>query len=123
MINFKKWIENKDNNALSPPQHKANEKNKSLDDAVSIKLMKLALEVESEGKGSRQDVLKSIERVIGKQQQSQNTNVNSDSDGSDSETPPEMTNMQQPMMQQPMMQQPMMQQPMQQPNQKNHPLA
>lgn len=76
MIKFGKWLENKENSALSPPQHKAGEINKSLDDVVGKRLMQLAMEMETQGKGSRQDVLKSIERVIGTVSQNQQNQSN-----------------------------------------------
>lgn len=79
MIYFKKWLEDKENTALSPPQHKAGEVDKNLDDVVGKRLMQLAMEMETQGKGSRQDVLKSIERVIGTvsaSQQNQNNQQN-----------------------------------------------
>jgi hypothetical protein len=72
MINFIKWLENKDSSALSPPQHKVGEVDKNLDDVVGKRLLQLAMEMETEGKGSRQDVLKSIERIIGTVSQKQN---------------------------------------------------
>ena len=62
MIPFSKWIEN--NTALSEPQHKSGEKDMDMDKVVEKRMMQLVMDLETEGKGSRQDILKSIERVL-----------------------------------------------------------
>jgi len=64
MIPFLRWLEN-ESPALSPPQHKSGEQGKKLDEVVGKRLMELAMDMETRGQASRQDVLKSIQRIIG----------------------------------------------------------
>lgn len=62
MIPFSRWIEN---TGLSVPQHKSGEADMDMDKVVEKRMMQLVMDLETEGKGSRQDILKSIERVLG----------------------------------------------------------
>lgn len=72
ILPFAKWVENEESGALSPPQHKADEADKALDDIIAKRLMQLTMEMEMQGKGSRQDILQSMQRIIGSTQKQQN---------------------------------------------------
>lgn len=50
--------------AVSEPQHKQGEGNMDLKSVVEKKMMELAMELEADGKGSRQDVLSAMKAVI-----------------------------------------------------------
>ena len=63
MISFYNWIENQ--TSLSVPQHKKGESSMDLNGIVEKRMMQMILELEREGKGNRQDILKSIKKTIG----------------------------------------------------------
>lgn len=75
MKSFLKWMENEENPALSEPQHKIGEKTLALDKVIEKRLMQFIMELETDGKGSKEEIAKAIKKVIdsnmGGQQQSQ----------------------------------------------------
>jgi hypothetical protein len=76
MINFLNWLENIEGKSVSEPQHKKGESTMDVDEIVEKRIMQLILELEREGKGSRQDILKSIKKVIGAESQQVSTMQN-----------------------------------------------
>lgn len=75
MKSFLQWMENEENPALSEPQHKIGEKSLALDKVIEKRLMQFIMELETDGKGSKEEIAKAIKKVIdsnmGNQQQSQ----------------------------------------------------
>lgn len=63
---FLHWIENNENQvgSVSEPQHKQGEENMDLKSVVEKKMMQIAMELESDGKGTRQEVLKAMKAVV-----------------------------------------------------------
>lgn len=63
---FFKWIENNEEGgeAVSEPQHKEGEDNMDLKAVVEKRMMQMAMELESDGKGSRQEVLAAMKAVV-----------------------------------------------------------
>lgn len=63
---FLRWIENSEEqgDAVSDPQHKQGEENMDLKGVVEKKMMELAMEIEADGKGSRQEVLAAMKAVV-----------------------------------------------------------
>lgn len=61
---FLRWIENNEGDAVSEPQHKEGEASMDLKGVVEKRLMQMAMEIESEGKGSRQEVLAAMKAVV-----------------------------------------------------------
>jgi hypothetical protein len=63
---FLRWIENSEEqgDSVSEPQHKEGEDNMDLKAVVEKRMMQLAMELESDGKGSRQDVLAAMKAVV-----------------------------------------------------------
>lgn len=78
---FLRWVEeNEDGNSLSEPQHKSGESGMDLKSVVEKRMMQLAVELETDGKGSRQEVLAAMKAVIeaagkGSEAQPQQTNL------------------------------------------------
>jgi len=60
---FLTWIENNED-AVSDPQHKAGEENMNLQATVEKRLMQMALDLESDGKGTRKEILEAIKIVL-----------------------------------------------------------
>lgn len=74
MKSFLQWMENEENPALSEPQHKIGEKSLALDKVIEKRLMQFIMELETDGKGSKEEIAKAIKKVIDSnmgQQQSQ----------------------------------------------------
>lgn len=63
---FLNWVENNEEQggAVSEPQHEEGEENMDLKAVVEKKMMELAMELEQDGKGSRQDVLAAMKAVV-----------------------------------------------------------
>lgn len=63
---FLTWIENNegDGESVSEPQHEEGEGNMDLKAVVEKRMMQMAMELESDGKGSRQEVLAAIKAVV-----------------------------------------------------------
>jgi ribosomal protein S13 len=62
---FLRWIENsEEGEGTSEPQHKEGEENMDLKGVVEKRMMQLAMEIESDGKGSRQEVLAAMKAVV-----------------------------------------------------------
>jgi hypothetical protein len=63
---FLRWIENSEEqgDSTSDPQHKQGEENMDLKGVVEKKMMELAMEIEADGKGSRQEVLAAMKAVV-----------------------------------------------------------
>lgn len=64
---FLRWVEENEsdkNDSLSEPQHKKGEENMNLKDVVEKRMMQMAQELESDGKGSRQEVLVAMKSVL-----------------------------------------------------------
>lgn len=71
---FLRWIENSEEqgDSVSEPQHEEGEENMELKGVVEKRMMQLAMELESDGKGSRKDVLAAMKAVVdsaGKEEQ------------------------------------------------------
>jgi hypothetical protein len=60
MIPFSKWIE-----TVSEPQDKAGEANLDLEKVVEKRLMQMIMNLETDGKGSRQEIIQSIKKIVG----------------------------------------------------------
>jgi hypothetical protein len=60
MIPFSKWIE-----AVSEPQEKAGEGSLDLEKVVEKRLMQMVMNLETDGKGSRQEIIQSIKKIVG----------------------------------------------------------
>lgn len=60
---FLRWIENSEE-AVSEPQHEEGEENMDLKAVVEKRMMQMAMELESDGKGSRKDVLAAMKAVV-----------------------------------------------------------
>jgi len=60
---FLRWAEG-DEAAVSAPQHKEGEASMDLKSVVEKRMMQLAMEIESDGKGSRQEVLAAMKAVV-----------------------------------------------------------
>lgn len=61
---FLRWIENNEQGSVSEPQHKEGEDNMDLKAVVEKRMMQMAMELESDGKGSRKEVLAAIKAVV-----------------------------------------------------------
>jgi hypothetical protein len=63
---FLHWIENSEEqgDSVSEPQHEEGEENMDLKSTVEKRIMKMAMEIESDGKGTRQEVLAAIKSVV-----------------------------------------------------------
>lgn len=62
---FLRWIENNgEQGSVSEPQHKEGEDNMDLKAVVEKRMMQMAMELESDGKGSRQEVLAAMKAVV-----------------------------------------------------------
>lgn len=63
---FLRWVEanQADGDSVSEPQHKQGEENMDLKSVVEKKMMQMAMEIESDGKGSRQEVLAAMKAVV-----------------------------------------------------------
>lgn len=62
---FLRWVEeNEAGNSLSEPQHKRGEAGMDLKSVVEKRMMQLAVELETDGKGSRQEVLAAMKAVV-----------------------------------------------------------
>lgn len=63
---FQRWVEENDaeQGAVSEPQHEVGEKDMDLQAAVEKRLMQMASDLETKGKGSRQQILAAIKAVV-----------------------------------------------------------
>lgn len=63
---FLRWAENSEEqgDSTSEPQHKEGEGNMDLKSVVEKRMMQMAMELESDGKGSRQEVLAAMKAVV-----------------------------------------------------------
>ena len=63
---FLRWVENNEaeGGSVSEPQHKQGEENMDLKGVVEKRMMQMAMELESDGKGSRQEVLAAMKAVV-----------------------------------------------------------
>lgn len=63
---FLQWAENSEEqgDSTSEPQHKEGEGNMDLKSVVEKRMMQMAMELESDGKGSRQEVLAAMKAVV-----------------------------------------------------------
>jgi hypothetical protein len=63
---FLRWAENSEEqgDSTSEPQHKEGEGNMDLKSVVEKRMMQMAMELESDGKGSRQEVLAAMKSVV-----------------------------------------------------------
>lgn len=63
---FLRWIENNEDQvgSVSEPQHKQGEANMDLKSVVEKKMMQIAMELESDRKGTRQEVLKAMKAIV-----------------------------------------------------------
>lgn len=63
---FLNWIESSEGEgeSVSEPQHKEGESNMDLKAVVEKRMMQMAMELESDGKGSRQEVLAAMKAVV-----------------------------------------------------------
>lgn len=63
---FLRWVENDENqgDSTSDPQHEEGEDNMDLKAVVEKRMMQMAMELESDGKGSRQEVLAAMKAVV-----------------------------------------------------------
>lgn len=66
MKSFLRWIESEETPALSEPQHKKGEANMALDEILEKRMKSIIMDLESSGKGTQQEILKSAERFIKK---------------------------------------------------------
>ena len=64
MYSFLRFLENIENNSLSPPQHKKGEESLDIKDLLKKRVLEIANELEVKGKGTREDILKSLIEVI-----------------------------------------------------------
>lgn len=94
MKNFLSWMEGEESPALAEPQHKKGEGNLRLDDITERRIRQMIMDLESSGKGTKEEVLASMmknmkkmgvkeEDPSGKMQQNQDNS-------SQQESPPNM---------------------------------
>lgn len=60
MKSFLTWLESEENPSLSAPQHKKNEANRSLDDVVENRMRSMIMDLQSDGRGTREEILGSV---------------------------------------------------------------
>lgn len=64
MYSFLKFLEDIENNSLSPPQHKKGEESLDIKDLLKKRILEMTNELEVKGKGTRDEILKSLIDVI-----------------------------------------------------------